>query len=361
MRPISYAFDPAGISLSGAAKKELFSFLKDSISVNVPGLENSVSFDPRIVGVPWPTSFPATVQCKHWREAEEAALELMQEIEEASLEERGLLPTDLYSAASIHSSRKKREELLETAVTAPMNMFPASCSKRARLMAKANLLIFMHDALSDSVGGKQGMEPWRNRIFRKYVKEVLSEEPTIGPEFLKGILKWVEHTRTHPPKISYNTLSDYIEYRIKDFAVDFVDAALKLTCNVNISASEIEPLAHLHRLYITHFSLTNDLYSYDKELREMEERGSALVNGIKVLQDLLSVSPRAAKNILRAFLWDIEDQIHDAYKGLIDTGELNDKQLRFARGMIETLAGNIFYSSTTRRYASVVAGSAIVN
>ncbi|KAL2011625.1 hypothetical protein VTN00DRAFT_4343 [Thermoascus crustaceus] len=75
----------------------------------------------------------------------------------------------------------------------------------------------------------------------------------------------------------------------------------------------------------------------------------ALVNAVKVLQDLLSASPSTAKLVLRTVLWDLENQIHDECKKLVDAGTLKENQLRFARGMIECLAGNIYYSATTHR------------
>lgn len=65
----------------------------------------------------------------------------------------------------------------------------------------------------------------------------------------------------------------------------------------------------------------------------MQKGGSALVNGVMVLQDPLSLSPRAAKIVLRSLLHDMEDQIYHVYESLTDARELNDKQLRFARGM----------------------------
>lgn len=141
----------------------------------------------------------------------------------------------------------------------------------------------------------------------------------------------------------------------------FVDAALKLTCGITLSSAEMEPLTHLHQLYIMHFSLTNDLYSYPKEYKEMVEKGSALVNGVKVLQDLLGVTPPSAKVILRTILWDLETQLDQVYRELLEEGRLNDRQLRFARSMLECLAGNTFYSATTYRYASVVPNALLTN
>lgn len=134
---------------------------------------------------------------------------------------------------------------------------------------------------------------------------------------------------------------------------------MKLTCNITLSEDEMKPLNTLHTLYITHFALTNDLYSYPKEHKDMAESGSALINAVQVLQELLNVTAQSSKYILQAVLWDLEDQINETYQKLLAQGQLKGNQLRFARAMLECLAGNTFYSATTFRYASVVPGSSL--
>lgn len=141
---------------------------------------------------------------------------------------------------------------------------------------------------------------------------------------------------------------------IKDVAVlttdSFCDAALMLTCEIFLTPADMEPLAKLHRLYMTHFSLTNDLYSYNKEIVAQQENGAAVINAVKVLEQLLDTTPRAAKVVLRAFLWDLELQINEELTRLSGAG-LSPSQWRFARGMVEVCAGNLFYSATCLRYA----------
>lgn len=77
----------------------------------------------------------------------------------------------------------------------------------------------------------------------------------------------------------------------------------------------MEALAPARQLYMTHISLTNDLYSYSKEVLEMKD-GGALVNGVHILQSLLGVCPNTAKVILRNILWSIENQLDQMYETL---------------------------------------------
>ncbi|KAI2468945.1 terpenoid synthase [Annulohypoxylon bovei var. microspora] len=366
MRPIPCSFDPVGISFSSEGKQESFEFLREAVSSPVPGLENCNVVYPPSVGVSWPTSLPAAAQCKYWKEAEEAAAEMMDEIVASAPEQQGSLPSEMAIASK---KAAKRKELLDTSVSAPMNMFPAANGPRARIMAKANLLIFMHDdviesesveiptiidsAFADTVApdGKGVDILWKNKIFREFSDECVKEDPVVGPVFVHSILLWVEHTRKRlPGSMTFSSLNEYIDYRIGDFAVEFCDAALMLTSEIFLTPADMEPLSVLHRLYMTHFSLTNDLYSYNKEVYAMNESGSALVNCVRVLELLVDTTPRAAKVILRAYLWDLELQINEELTRLSKT-DLTPSQRRFARGMVEVCAGNLFYSATCLRYA----------
>lgn len=137
------------------------------------------------------------------------------------------------------------------------------------------------------------------------------------------------------------------------------DAALMMSCEIVLSATEMTPLEALKRLYMTHLSLTNYLYSYDKEAQAKREYGNPLVNGVKVLEDALSICSRLAKKVLRLILWDLEIEIDGEYGKLVASNELCGLQIRFARGTIESLAGYNFHTATEGRYARAVAGSAV--
>ncbi|OJI81974.1 hypothetical protein ASPTUDRAFT_126705 [Aspergillus tubingensis CBS 134.48] len=357
IRPIFYSFDP--IDQFNGPPTSNFTFLAVQ---NAPGRrDNSNIFDPRSLGVPWPTSFPVSVQSRHWKEAERAAKQLAANILSVLPQDHELTQLEGHSSLTQMS---KYDELIETGVTASINMFPASNARRAELMAKANLLIFIHDEdlaeVQFSDKAPEEAQIWQKNLFHQFALEVVDEDPANAKEFLGGMLRLARHTRRNPPKqqTEFASFADYIRYRIEDFAVEWVIASLKITCEVTLSTSEMEALAPARQLYMTHISLTNDLYSYSKEVLEMKD-GGALVNGVHVLQSLLGVCPNTAKVILRNILWSIENQLDQMYDDFEQSGKFSKDQLRLFRGMVESLAGNTFYSATTYRYACVVPGSAL--
>lgn len=147
IRAIKFAFNPVNQDHTVTSPKECpsFSFLREALYTSISGLENTNAINPGDIRVPWSTKFPASLQCKYWKEAEEAALEMMQQIQAAKLRDQGTLPGEIQNFEFDARATSKYNELLETAVTAPINMFPAGDANRVRIMAKANLLIFMHD------------------------------------------------------------------------------------------------------------------------------------------------------------------------------------------------------------------------
>ncbi|PWY90097.1 terpenoid synthase [Aspergillus heteromorphus CBS 117.55] len=367
-RPLKHAFDAV---TAGAPAREhtTFHFLASSI----PGFEASHTLDPQEHKVPWKTAFPASLQSKHWAAAEESARELMQAILAAkAADEQGVLPREWH--ADTDEASKKEIELVDTAVAAPINMFPAASEERMRIMAKANLLIFMHDdvieshisdvgntiiddALADWNTDASVPDDWRNQLFRSLVREAVASDAQNGRELVEGMLTWVRHTRSKPMReLAFDSWDEYLQYRAGDSAVEFCTAAVKFTCDVKITPEEMKPLEHLHKLWIAHFALTNDLHSYHKEILETQESGTALVNGIAVLQRILRVSAHGARRVLREILNDVEHQIDREYAALQAAG-LNEQQERMVRGMIVCLAGNALHSATTYRYARAVPGS----
>jgi hypothetical protein len=106
--------------------------------------------------------------------------------------------------------------------------------------------------------------------------------------------------------------------------------------------------------------LTNDLYSYAKEVIAEKENGEPLLNAVKVVEDLLNVSSSSAKSILRGVILDTERQMGEEYESLLNTKSTTATQLVYARGLIIAVAGNMFFSATSSRYARAVDGSRLV-
>lgn len=187
IRPIHYAFDPVPSDHDIPTSSDFFPQLRECLQH--PPHDECAYIQPTDLHVPWPTSFPAAVQCKHWQEVEQSARELLDEIvseiqKEAqsrsqSQDKSGgrLLSTQL-GASPDALPQKKLHEVLETAVTGTIYMFPAANVARARIMAKAILLIFLHD-------GMFTLLPYRFGVIRGEAAKDL-EELTCGSDVVEA-------------------------------------------------------------------------------------------------------------------------------------------------------------------------------
>lgn len=70
----------------------------------------------------------------------------------------------------------------------------------------------------------------------------------------------------------------------------------------------------------------------------------------------MNVSSSPAKQILRNVIWEVEHRIHKEYEHLHQKAA-SASQMVYARGLIAAIAGNMYYSATSARYARVVQGS----
>jgi hypothetical protein len=132
---------------------------------------------------------------------------------------------------------------------------------------------------------------------------------------------------------------------------------VEFALDISIKDQDEQALERLSSLCANHFALVNDLYSYPKEVISEKEHGEPLLNAVKVVQDLMNVSSPLAKSILRGIILDTERQLGKEYESLLNEKSRTTTQLVYAQGLIIALAGNMFFSATSPRYARAVDGS----
>lgn len=136
LQPFEYIFDPVPRDREQDANP--FAFLEGADKVSPPGLENSICFKPKDLGLPWPTTFPVAIESKYWRESRDAAESLMRQIRQQSRSDQ--------LDSQIEPEFTERDlMLIDTASRAPGHMFPASSASQIKVLAKGNIFIFIHD------------------------------------------------------------------------------------------------------------------------------------------------------------------------------------------------------------------------
>jgi hypothetical protein len=138
-RQVLYAYDAIGERCElPALGHDPFYFLDPQRALTPT--KNTILIDPVDLGLPWISTMKGSPQCIHWREAEAAGMELIEEI----LAARGagaVIPERLKTS----DKKRKMLELVETAVTICIYLYAVSDATRIRVLTKSILFLFLHD------------------------------------------------------------------------------------------------------------------------------------------------------------------------------------------------------------------------
>ncbi|KAL2211183.1 terpenoid synthase [Sarocladium strictum] len=321
-----------------------------------PDSSNFITLNHRAIGVPWLTSLPAPQQSRHWCIAKSAAREIIKELIDGGTFTHGALP------AEINTTRhaEKVEELVNTAASCVIHLFPSEYPRQTALVTKTLVLLWIHDdvvepeatninetcldyAVSDS--SKSG-------IIQSLFRQITEENLVAGLRLVEGVLSFTKFTRTHKSLYGkrFETIREYFEFREQDIAAQYMVAAVEFSAGLALSTEDLADLNDLVHLYGLHSFMINDLYSYDKEVRE-KNSGCSVSNAVMTIQDILDVSPLIAKSVLLNKIWDVEMMMEKFLIRWYTSHEASEQQLRFAQCLIQSAAGNVFFSATVKRYA----------
>jgi hypothetical protein len=122
-----------------------------------------------------------------------------------------------------------------------------------------------------------------------------------------------------------------------------------LASSVNISAPH---LANILRLIADHISLVNDLASFAKELRALNEGKIVyLMNVVDLMKKLLSLpSHDDAKRLTFAMQMQVETEMCEEFDRLVREELLTVDERVFVEACLAMAAGNVFYSAVGKRY-----------
>ena len=118
-------------------------------------------------------------------------------------------------------------------------------------------------------------------------------------------------------------------------------------------------MRHFITLVGDHIALINDIYSFDKESYEFQSAGATFTNTVHYLDEILSIGPQMAKTVAFQLTIDWEVKLEEELKRMKVSDQFNKTQLRYAHGLLETVAGNVLYSVTSARYARYSATQSI--
>ncbi|KAI2873813.1 hypothetical protein CBS11852_10728 [Aspergillus niger] len=305
--------------------------------------------------VPWPTSLPCALQSQYWREAEDAASDFLQ---------------TLFASNNNPKRDKYLTAVTDAVVSYAINLIPLCDLARIKLLSRTFVLAFLHDDAVDAGNVSDNNvlipternSPTPHKAFDILSEEILAADPINGAILVEDILAWGSTSRNHQHgPTRFKSLDEYIAHGLEDFGATLILRCVEFSITTPCSSSsptDLQSVSYLKSLCAKHLLLTNDLYSYAKEVAS----GDAGLNAVRVVQDLMGVSDSSAKMMIRFMLRDLERQMDEEYTRLLTSSStnVNEVQLKHARAMIIAVAGNMFFSATCDRYARAVEGSRLL-
>ncbi|KAK8124408.1 Aristolochene synthase [Apiospora kogelbergensis] len=204
--------------------------------------------------------------------------------------------------------------------------------------------------------------------------------------------------QTEKERLKKMGMEEYLEWRGRDVGASLVTALGRFAMGLVMSAEDLALVEPLDRIWFRHVSVMNDVWSYDKEVRQSQksqEEGAVLRSSVAILceetqvavqdpssslshllQPLLShlllllhyllggpgknkklerrrslLSVEDAKRILTQRCRDWEDE-HKAVEKTVVAKRDSSAIRQYIRGLEHQMSGNEIWSTTTLRYAA---------
>ncbi|KAL9622288.1 MAG: hypothetical protein Q9160_003299 [Pyrenula sp. 1 TL-2023] len=184
---------------------------------------------------------------------------------------------------------------------------------------------------------------------RKIAAQFLREMTVIDRERARVVAKsWaaaVQHSSRRQEETDFNTLEEYIPYRILDVGYMLWHGLLTFSCAITIAKEEEGVIKELLTPALITVSLVNDLYSFAKERNDKNVQ-----NAVWVIMKERNCSEEEAREICKQRIRVETDKYIQVVKDTKARMDLSDDVKRYVESMQYTLSGNASWCTQCPRY-----------
>ncbi|KAH7110291.1 isoprenoid synthase domain-containing protein [Dendryphion nanum] len=196
----------------------------------------------------------------------------------------------------------------------------------------------------DSKSGKRQMQA-------KILSNMLDIDRPRAMFAMKAWAKFIESSSGREHHTSFCTMEEYMPYRCKDVGHMFWHALIIFGCAFSIPEHEDVILAELVMPAVKAASLTNDLFSYDKEfLAAMVSNKPDVVNSVWVLMKEHRIPLDEAKDRCRNLIRKEVEVYRNTLRGLDNRTNISTEGKRYLELMQYSVSGNVVWSRSCARY-----------
>ncbi|KAM0358657.1 hypothetical protein ACHAP4_004633 [Fusarium culmorum] len=146
-------------------------------------------------------------------------------------------------------------------------------------------------------------------------------------------------TTTRDKNVDSKSIEDYLEFRMIDTGAPFVEALMLFGMGMTLSPQEDADLGHVIRPCFAALALTNDYFSFDREMEEIDT--STLINSVAIVMRIQNLDIPTAKAIINETIQKYEQEFLrriDQYKQ--HKGPISNKIEQYMEAMTYQISGN---------------------
>ncbi|KAK8081346.1 Aristolochene synthase [Apiospora saccharicola] len=183
-------------------------------------------------------------------------------------------------------------------------------------------------------------------------EEMRALDASLSSEVL-GPLEEFMVAQTEDTRLQKMAMGEYLEWRGRDVGASLVTALGRFSMGLVMSPEDLNLVEPLNRIWFRHVSVINDVWSYDKEVRQSKEsgeEGAVLCSSVAILCEETQVSAEASKRTL-TYLCREWEGLHQALEQEILAEKDTPAIRQYIRGLEHQMSGNEIWSTFTLRYA----------
>ncbi|KAI1292591.1 terpenoid synthase [Xylaria venustula] len=250
---------------------------------------------------------------------------------------------------------------------------PECLPDRFEIVSYANEFAFLHDDVTDILSQQEGgvendkvlgafregaqdgvinsLKSGKRQIQAKILNAMISIDRPRALIAMRAWTKFLEQGAGRQHHRNFRSLDEYLPYRTKDVGHMFWHALVTFGCAITIPEEETAMCENLVMPAVIAASLTNDLFSYDKEYEAAQAADlPGVVNALWVLMNEHRVSLEEAKIMCRT---RVKEEVAKYIHTVHDTIARPDVSLdakRYIELMQYSVSGNVLWSMQCPRY-----------
>ncbi|KJZ79476.1 hypothetical protein HIM_00945 [Hirsutella minnesotensis 3608] len=253
---------------------------------------------------------------------------------------------------------------------------PECLPGRLEIISYANELAFLHDDVVDNIGKTQTDEEndYMAKVLREAVATGFVRDGLTGKRYLiakmfammtqidsaaeyqaivvfESWIEFLEKSSGRQRHVEFKALDEYLGYRVLDVGEKFWFGMVTFAMGLTIPKSEYQRCHEICYQAYVHFSLVNDLFSWDKEhAAAIANRERHTISALSVLMREHSVSLDEAKVICRQKIIEAAVEFGAVLRKIREKQDLSLDLRRYVDALQYTMSGHVVWTLNCPRY-----------